>query len=129
MPAACHPRGAVDPPIPHPPTACAPHKPAGPALGRSLMSGGRRTPSFSSHRQSANRKQVEETITMTAGISNMGQLLEALREWLLANPDGNIQDFAAQHDTTPQELTEGWNNTFNQADFSRHYNLDTAQSG
>src|SRR5687768_15140729 len=66
---------------------------------------------------------------MTAGITNMGELLEALRTWLLANPNGDIQDFAAEHDTTPQELTEGWNTYFAQADFSRNYDLDTTQSG
>ncbi len=65
---------------------------------------------------------------MTA-ITNVPELLEALRTWLLANPNGDVQDFAAEHDTTPQELSEGWNTYFAQADFSRNYNLDTAQSG
>lgn len=62
-------------------------------------------------------------------VTNVADLLEALRQWLLANPEGDLQDFAAEHDTTPQELTEGWNSYFAQADFSRNYDLDTAQSG
>jgi hypothetical protein len=62
-------------------------------------------------------------------VTNVADLLEALRQWLLANPNGDLQDFAEEHDTTPQELAEGWNNYFAQADFSRNYNLDTAQSG
>ena len=66
---------------------------------------------------------------MTAGITDLGGLLEALREWLLANPGADVQDFATEHDTSPQELAEGWNTYFAQADFSRNYNLDTAQSG
>ncbi len=67
---------------------------------------------------------------MTAGTTDqLGRVLEALRTWLLEHPDGNVQDFAAEYDTTPQELTEGWNTFFAQADFSRNYNLDTAQSG
>jgi hypothetical protein len=62
-------------------------------------------------------------------VTNVADLLEALRQWLLANPNGDLQDFADEHDTTPQELAEGWNTYFAQADFSRNYNLDTAQSG
>jgi hypothetical protein len=64
---------------------------------------------------------------MTTGTS-LAELLEALREWLLANPNGDLQDFAAEHDTTPQELAEGWNTYFAQADFSRNYDLDTTTS-
>jgi hypothetical protein len=64
---------------------------------------------------------------MTTGTS-LAELLEALREWLLANPNGDLQDFAAEHDTTPQELAEGWNTYFAQADFSRNYDLDTSTS-
>src|SRR5690606_38881812 len=62
-------------------------------------------------------------------VTNIADLLEALRQWLLANPNGDLQDFAAEHDTTPQELAETWNNFFAHADFSRNYNLDTAQAG
>jgi hypothetical protein len=61
--------------------------------------------------------------------TNVADLLEALRQWLLANPNGDLEDFTEQYDTTPQELTEAWNTYFAQADFSRNYNLDTAQSG
>jgi hypothetical protein len=66
---------------------------------------------------------------MTAASStSLAELLEALRQWLLANPNGDLQDFAAEHDTTPQELAEGWNTYFAQADFSRNYDLDTTTS-
>jgi hypothetical protein len=66
----------------------------------------------------------QETITMSTGI-NLAQLLEALRTWLLANPDGNLQDFAEEHDTSVPELAEAWHTYFAQADFSRNYDLDT----
>jgi hypothetical protein len=67
---------------------------------------------------------------MTTGTTGeLAQVLEALRTWLIGHPNGNIQDFADDHNTTPQELAEGWNTFFAQADFSRNYNLDTAQSG
>lgn len=65
---------------------------------------------------------------MTVGISNPGQLLEAFRTWLLANPNWNIQDFAEEHDTNLPELADGWNAHFAQADFSRNYDLDTSTS-
>jgi hypothetical protein len=66
---------------------------------------------------------------MTAGITNVAELLEALRAWLLTHPDGDLQDFADEYDVTLPELSEGWTTYFAQADFSRNYNLDTAQSG
>lgn len=66
---------------------------------------------------------------MVVDTTSLGALLEALRSWLLANPDGDVEDFAAEHGCSVEDLAEGWNTYFTQADFSRNYNLDTAQSG
>lgn len=67
---------------------------------------------------------------MAVDTTSLGSLLEALRAWLLANPNGDINEFAAEHDCEPEDLVDGWNTYFTQsADFSRDYNLNTAQSG
>lgn len=67
---------------------------------------------------------------MTVETTSIATLLEALRAWLLNNPDGDVADFAAAHDCTVEDLSDAWNTYFTQAaDFSRNYDIDTTQSG
>jgi hypothetical protein len=69
-------------------------------------------------------------IPMAVETTNIADLLEALRAWLLNNPEGDLQDFAAQHDCTVEDLTDAWTTYFSQAaDFSRNYDLNTTQAG
>ncbi|MGI9001417.1 MAG: hypothetical protein ACR2GH_07090 [Pseudonocardia sp.] len=65
-----------------------------------------------------------------ADTTSIANLLEALRVWLLANPNGDLKDFAAENGCTVEDLADSWNTYFTQsADFSRNYNIDTTQSG
>ena len=68
---------------------------------------------------------------MALDTTSLAALLEALRTWLIDNPDGDIQEFADEHDVDVADLADGWNAYFAQADFSRNYDLgtDTTQAG
>ena len=69
---------------------------------------------------------------MALDTTSLAALLEALRTWLIDNPDGDIQDFADEHGVEVADLADGWQANFAQADFSRNYDLggnDTHQSG
>ena len=68
---------------------------------------------------------------MALDTTSLAALLEALRNWLIDNPDGDIQEFADEHDVEVADLADGWQAYFAQADFSRNYDLgtDTTQAG
>jgi len=65
---------------------------------------------------------------MAIDTTSLASLLEALRTWLLNNPDGDIQDFADAHNVSVPDLADCWNTYFTQADFSRNYDLGTSTS-
>ncbi|MDF3051006.1 MAG: hypothetical protein K0R87_2644 [Pseudonocardia sp.] len=68
---------------------------------------------------------------MALDTTSLAALLEALRSWLIENPDGDIQEFADEHNVDVADLADGWHAYFAQADFSRNYDLgtDTTQAG
>ena len=68
---------------------------------------------------------------MALDTTSLAALLEALRSWLIDNPDGDIQEFADEHGVEVADLADGWQAHFAQADFSRNYDLgtDTTQAG
>ena len=58
---------------------------------------------------------------MALDTTSLAALLEALRSWLIENPDGDIQEFADEHNVDVADLADGWHAYFAQADFSRSY--------
>ena len=68
---------------------------------------------------------------MALDTTSLAALLEALRSWLIDNPDGDIQEFADEHNVDVADLADGWHAYFAQADFGRNYDLgaDTTQAG
>ena len=62
---------------------------------------------------------------MALDTTSLAALLEALRTWLVDNPNGDIQDFADEHGVEVADLADAWNAYHTQADFSRNYDLDT----
>ena len=62
---------------------------------------------------------------MPLDTTSLAALLEALRNWLIENPDGDIQEFADEHGVEVADLADAWQANFVQGDFSRNYDLDT----
>jgi len=63
---------------------------------------------------------------MAVDTTSLASLLDALRAWLQANPDADLEDFAAAHHCTVEDVSDAWNTYFT-ADFSRDYDLNTTQ--
>jgi hypothetical protein len=68
---------------------------------------------------------------MPLDTTSLAALLEALRNWLIENPNGDIQDFADEHNVEVADLADAWHANFVQGDFSRNYDLgtNTTQAG
>ena len=62
---------------------------------------------------------------MPLDTTSLAALLEALRNWLIENPNGDIQEFADEHGVEVADLADAWQANFVQGDFSRNYDLDT----
>ncbi|MGQ0576319.1 MAG: hypothetical protein ACT4RN_19250 [Pseudonocardia sp.] len=60
----------------------------------------------------------------TLDAAALANLLDDLMAWLKANPNGDLEDFAAEHDCSIEDVSDSWNTYFS-ADFSRKYDIDT----
>ncbi|MGH3615627.1 MAG: hypothetical protein ACRDRK_24125, partial [Pseudonocardia sp.] len=65
---------------------------------------------------------------MAIDTTSLASLLDALKAWLQANPNGDLSEFAAEHGCTVEDVSDAWNTYFT-ADFSRDYDLNTTQGG
>ena len=59
----------------------------------------------------------------TIDAAALAALLDDLLAWMKANPNGDLEDFAEEHDCSIEDISDSWNTYFS-GDFSRKYDID-----